>query len=243
MDELTSGNSQSDIINLNSENLAKSAVTSEAKPNESSASSSWRDQSKPNTLKNSLGNNPVSQSTENLSLNQKRKLRRQRNAEKHRVQNNISNNEASTSMQKDHTANKSRKKPKIVSAGGGQLDRSKGQDEVKSSPKRMRSIETTPSNQTHEPKRRDKNTPQSNETRTFAKVVIDSHLVMGIVQFDSSNKIIIPIDKDLYMKIFYAINSIIFEDLDNSSFLPSFVNMRTKRDVLRVLCSDSLSQT
>ena len=91
-------------------------------------------------------------------------MRRKRNAARQDDPNSNSNAVASTSTQNDHTANKNRTKPKNVSAGGGQLSRLKGQEEIKSSPKRMRSIETTPSTQPHESKRRDnKNTPQSNE--------------------------------------------------------------------------------
>lgn len=103
-----------------------------------------------------------------------------------------------------------------------------------SSSKRKRG---TPLNDSKNAKRRDqKSTPQLRTGQSYSSVVVESHLIMAIMHTIENSQKLVPATKELYTEVFYALNEIMFEEMDTKGFLPSFHNTRVKQRVIRIAC-------
>lgn len=101
----------------------------------------------------------------------------------------------------------------------------------------------TPLNDSKLAKRRDqKSTPQLNSGASYSSVVVESHLIMAVMHMDENNQGIVPATKELYTEVFYALNDLMFEDMDANSVLPSFHNTRIKQRVIRIACKSAESR-
>lgn len=108
------------------------------------------------------------------------------------------------------------------------------------SSKRQRAQELNSSETRSKPKRRDaKGTPEVRPGTSFANAVVDSFLVMAIIN-QPAEGLMIPCSRDDYALIFSALNELIFEDLaGGEQNLPIFNQTHLKQGAIRIVCANS----